>query len=216
MRHLKLGKVYPITASNNFNGLDHAQLAEQYLIGGTRFLQVREPTLPDSLLYPQLLKIRSLCEPLGAQFLINDRIDLALAARAHGVHLGQDDLPVRVARDLLGEEAIIGLSTHNRQQFLDAQAQDLDYIAMGPVFSTSTKATENPTLGVEALGELIADSRYPVVAIGGISLENAPQVWTAGADSVAVVSNVANAEDPARRVSQYLSASLSLRKEAHP
>ncbi len=209
MRHLKLGKVYPITASNNLNGLNHAQLVEQYLKGGIRFLQVREPTLPDSLLYPQLLKIQSLCEPLGAQFLINDRVDLALAARAHGVHLGQDDLPVRVARDLLGKEAIIGLSTHNRQQFLDAQAQDVDYIAMGPIFSTSTKETENPPLGVEALGELIADSRYPVVAIGGISLEKAPQVWTAGADSVAVISDIANAGDPAQRVAQYL-------KESHP
>ncbi len=208
MRHLKLGKVYPITASNNLNGLDHAQLVEQYLKGGIRFLQVRELTLPDSLLYPQLLKIQSLCEPLGAQFLINDRVDLALAARAHGVHLGQNDLPVRVARDLLGEEAIIGLSTHNRQQFLDAQAQDVDYIAIGPVFSTSTKETENPALGVEALSELIADSRYPVVAIGGISLEKAPQVWIAGADSVAVISDIANAGDPAQRVSQYLSASL--------
>ncbi len=208
MRHIKLGKVYPITASNNLNGLDHAQLVEQYLEGGIRFLQVREPTLPDSLLYPQLLKIQSLCEPLGAQFLINDRVDLALAARAHGVHLGQDDLPVRVARDLLGKEAIIGLSTHNRQQFLDAQAQDLDYIAMGPIFSTSTKESENPPLGVEALGELIADSRCPVVAIGGISLEKAPQVWTAGADSVAVISDIANAGDPAQRVAQYLSASL--------
>ncbi len=208
MRRLKLGKVYPITASNNLKGLDHAQLVEQYLKGGIRFLQVREPTLPDSLLYPQLLKIRSLCEPLGAQFLINDRVDLALAAGAHGVHLGQDDLPVRVARDLLGEEAIIGLSTHNRQQFLDAQAQDLDYIAMGPIFSTLTKETNHPPLGVEALGELIADSRFPVVAIGGISLEKAPLVWTAGADSVAVISDIANAGDPAQRVSQYLSASL--------
>ncbi len=212
MRHLNLGKVYPITTSNNLNGLNHAQLVEQYLKGGIRFLQVREPTLPDSLLYPQLLKIQALCEPLGAQFLINDRVDLALAARAHGVHLGQDDLPVRVARDLLGKEAIIGLSTHNRQQFLDAQAQDVDSIAMGPIFSTSTKETENPPLGVEALGELIADSRYPVVAIGGISLEKAPQVWTAGADSVAVISDIANAGDPARRVSQY----LTLAKESDP
>ena len=212
MRHLKLGKVYPITASNTLNGLDHAQLVEQYLQGGSRFLQVREPTLPDSLLYPQLLKIQSLCEPLEAQFLINDRVDLALAVRAHGVHLGQDDLPVRVARDLLGEEAIIGLSTHNRQQFLDAQAQDVDYIAMGPIFSTSTKEADYPPLGVEALGGLIADSRYPVVAIGGISLEKAPQVWMAGADSVAVISDIANAGDPAQRVSHY----LSLGKESHP
>ena len=207
MRHLKLGKLYPITASNNLNGLDHAQLVEQYLKGGSRFIQVREPALHDSLLYPQLLKIQSLCEPLGARFLINNRVDLALAVGAHGVHLGQDDLPVRVARDLLGEEAVIGLSTHNRQQFLDAQSQDVNYIAMGPVFSTSTKETENVPLGVEALGELIADSRYPVVAIGGISLEKAPQVWTAGADSVAVISDIANAEDPARQVSRYLKES---------
>jgi thiamine-phosphate pyrophosphorylase len=185
MRHLKLGKVYPITASNNLNGLDHAQLVEQYLKGGSRFLQVREPTLPDSLLYPQLLRIQSLCESLEAQFVINDRADLALAVRAHGVHLGQADLPVRVARDLLGEEAIIGLSTHNRQQFLDAQTQDVDYIAIGPIFSTS---------------------------IGGISLEEAPQVWTSGADSVAVISDLANAADPAQRVSQY----LSLGKESDP
>ncbi len=212
MRHLKLGKLYPITASNNLNGLDHAQLVEQYLKGGTLFLQVREPALPDSLLYPQLLKIRSLCQPLGAQFLVNDRVDLALAARAHGVHLGQDDLPVQMARDLLGKEAIIGLSTHNRQQFSDAQAQDVDYIAMGPIFSTSSKETENPPLGVEALGELIADSRYPVVAIGGISLEKAPQIWKAGADSVAVISDIANAADPAQRVSKY----LTLAKESHP
>jgi thiamine-phosphate pyrophosphorylase len=212
MRHLKLGKLYPITASNNLNGLDHAQLVEQYLKGGSRFIQVREPALHDSLLYPQLLKIQSLCEPLGARFLINNRVDLALAVGAHGVHLGQDDLPVRVARDLLGEEAVIGLSTHNRQQFLDAQSQDVNYIAMGPVFSTSTKETENVPLGVEALGELIADSRYPVVAIGGISLEKAPQVWTAGADSVAVISDIANAEDPARQVSRY----LSLAKESQP
>ncbi len=212
MRHLKLGKLYPITASNNLNGLDHAQLVEQYLKGGIRFLQVREPTLSDSLLYPQLLRIQSLCEPLEAQFVINDRVDLALAVRAHGVHLGQDDLPVRVARDLLGKEAIIGLSTHNRQQFLEAQAQDIDYIAMGPIFSTSTKEAEDPPLGVEALGALIADSRFPVVAIGGISLEEAPQVWTSGADSVAVISDLANAADPAQRVSRY----LALGKEPHP
>ena len=212
MRHLKLGKLYPITASNNLNGLDHAQLVEQYLKGGSRFLQVREPTLPDSLLYPQLLRIQSLCESVEAQFVINDRVDLVLAVRAHGVHLGQDDLPVPVARDLLGEEAIIGLSTHNRQQFLEAQAQDLDYIAMGPIFSTSTKETENQPLGIEALGALIADSRHPVVAIGGISLEKAPQLWTAGADSVAVISDIANAADPAQQVSRY----LTLGKESSP
>ena len=204
MRQLQLAKVYPITHSNNLNGLNHAQLAQRFLEGGARFLQVREPTLSDSLLYPQLLQIQSLCQPLGAQFLVNDRVDLVLAGGADGVHLGQTDLPVKVARDLLGKEALIGLSTHNQDQFLEAQSQDIDYIAIGPVFSTSTKERENPSLGVEAMGRLIADSRVPVVAIGGISLENAPQVWAAGADSVAVISDIVNAPDPAKRVSQYL------------
>ena len=204
MRQLHLGKVYPITHSNNLNGFNHAQLAQRYLEGGARFLQVRESTLSDSLLYPQLLQIQSLCQPLGAQFLVNDRVDLVLAGGADGVHLGQTDLPVKVARELLGKEALIGLSTHNQDQFLEAQSQDIDYIAIGPVFSTSTKDRENPPLGVETMGRLIADCRYPVVAIGGISLKNAAQVWTAGADSVAVISDIVNAPNPAKRVSQYL------------
>ena len=204
MRQLHLGKVYPITHSNNLNGLSHTQLAKRYLEGGARFFQVREPTLSDSLLYPQLLQIQSLCQPLGAQFLVNDRVDLVLAGGADGVHLGQTDLPVKVARELLGKAALIGLSTHNQDQFLEAQSQDIDYIAIGPIFSTSTKERENPPLGVEAMGRLIADSRYPVVAIGGISLKNAAQVWAAGADSVAVISDIVNAPDPANRVSQYL------------
>ena len=135
---------------------------------------------------------------------MNDRVDLVLAGGADGVHLGQTDLPVKVARELLGKAALIGLSTHNQDQFLEAQSQDIDYIAIGPIFSTSTKERENPPLGVEAMGRLIADSRYPVVAIGGISLKNAAQVWAAGADSVAVISDIVNAPDPAKRVSQYL------------
>ncbi|MFQ5928304.1 MAG: thiamine phosphate synthase [Acidobacteriota bacterium] len=211
MRHLQLGKLYPITDSKNLNGLSHSELASHFLQAGVRFFQVREKSLSDSLLYEQLLRIKTLCEPLGAQFLINDRVDLVLAVGANGVHLGQDDLPVKVARRLLGKDAIIGLSTHNRRQFLQAQSEDIDYVAIGPVFSTSTKQTKDPPFGVDALRGLIPESQHPVVAIGGISLQKAPEVWATGAYSVAVISDILNCPHPAGRLSQY----LALAKESN-
>lgn len=204
MRHLRLGKVYPVTSLNNRQGWNHVELVERYLQGGGRFFQVRDTSLSDAALYHQLLEVRSLCDALKAQFLVNNRVDLALAVKADGVHLGQDDLPVAAARKLLGNEALIGLSTHNRDQFLKAQSQDIDYVALGPLFPTSTHPTENPPLGVEVLRTLTAESRYPVVAIGGISLERAEELWATGTHSVAVISDITQSEDPARRVAQYL------------
>ena len=204
MRHLELGKVYPITSLNNRRDWSHVALVESYLQGGGRFFQVRDASLSDSSLYRQLLEVRSLCDSLEAHFLVNNRVDLALAVKANGVHLGQNDLPVAAARKLLGNEALIGLSTHNRAQFLKAQQEDIDYLALGPLFPTSTKPTENPPLGVKTLRELVAKSRFPVVAIGGISLERAQELWMAGAHSVAVISDINQSANPAERVSQYL------------
>jgi thiamine-phosphate pyrophosphorylase len=210
MRYLQLGKVYPLTSLDNRLGWSHVELVESYLQGGGRFFQVRDTSLSDSSLYQQLLEVRSLCDSLNAQFLINNRVDLALAVQADGVHLGQNDLPVAAARRLLGKEALIGLSTHNRDQFLKAQAQDIDYVALGPLFPTSTKPTENPPVGVETLRALIAESKFPVVAIGGISLERARELWTAGTYSVAVISDITQSADPARRVAQYLNLAQGL------
>ena len=204
MRTLQLGKVYPITSLDNRHDWSHVALVEKFLQGGGRFLQIRDTSLSDSVLYDQLLQVRTLCDSLGARFLVNNRVDLALAVQANGVHLGQDDLPIAAARKLLGNEALIGLSTHNRDQFLKAQREDIDYVALGPLFPTSTKATENPPLGVDTLRELVAESRYPVVAIGGISLETTQELWRAGAHSVAVISDITQSADPARRLSQYL------------
>jgi thiamine-phosphate pyrophosphorylase len=204
MRHLHLGKVYPITSLNNRQDWSHAALVERYLRGGGLFFQVRDTSLSDSALYRQLLTVRALCDSPKAQFLVNNRVDLALAVKANGVHLGQDDLPVAAARKLLGNEALIGLSTHTRDQFLKAQQEDIDYVALGPLFPTSTKPTQNPPLGVENFRELVDQSRFPVVAIGGITLETAQDLWTAGAHSVAVISDITQSADPAERVSQYL------------
>ena len=207
MRFSELPKVYPITSCPNRSGLSHVDLVRAFLQGGIRFFQVREKKLSDCQFYPQLIQIKSLCDQWEAKFVVNDRVDLAMAAGADGVHLGQTDLPVAAARRLLGKEAIIGLSTHNRHQLKNAPTQDIDYLAIGPVFSTSTKENADPSLGLELLGCLAQDSRHPIVAVGGVSLSRAQQVWRAGADSVAVISDIVNSSDPARQVSRYLSLS---------
>lgn len=203
-RRLRLGKVYPITQAPNRHGLSHAELAEKFLQGGARLLQVRDKQLPDLVFYQQLLEIANLCRAYDAQFLVNDRVDLALAAKAQGVHLGHTDLPVEAARELLGGDAIIGVSTHTAEQFREAQQRDIDYVAVGPVFPTATKESAYPPLGIETVRELAAASRHPVVAIGGITLENAASLWNNGVHSVAVISDLVNSENPAERVRRYL------------
>lgn len=213
MRFSTLPKVYPITCCPNRSGLDHVGLIRSFLKGGARFFQVREKSLSDSQFYRQLIRIKKLCVESGAKFVVNDRVDLAMAVGADGVHLGQTDLPVSTARHMLGEEAIIGISTHNRQQFKNALTQDINYLSIGPVFTTSTKENSGPSLGLQLLGCLAqGKEQYPVVALGGISLSSVKQVLLAGADSVAVISDIVNSPDPAYKVSEYLSLSRKLTK----
>lgn len=138
----------------------------------------------------------------GCPFIVNDRVDVAMLAGADGVHLGQDDLPVAEARKLL-PEAILGLSTHTPEQAAAAQSLDLDYLALGPIFATATKDDPDPVVGVEALREVCAASRLPVVAIGGITSENAPECLAAGAKAVCVASDLAGAGDAAQRAGVY-------------
>jgi thiamine-phosphate pyrophosphorylase len=123
--------------------------------------------------------------------IINDRVDVALALGADGVHLGQEDMEPRAARELLGENAIIGLSTHNISQVLEAQKAPIDYLAIGPIFSTATKQNASPVVGLAGLAEVRQILKeIPLVAIGGITEANAAEVIHAGADSVAVVSSL--------------------------
>ena len=202
MQDFQLPPIYPITAS--LPGLNHTELAKSLLQAGARFFQVREKTLPDSELYTQLLEIERLCELSQARFLVNDRVDLALASKAHGVHLGQTDLPVAAARELLGEDAILGLSTHSRTQFERALQEDVDYLALGPIFTTTSKDSPYPPLGTDLLWQLVTSSPLPVVAIGGITLETTREVWATGAASVAVISDIVHAESPSDRMTEYL------------
>jgi len=201
------GPLYPITHCPNPQGWDHVAFSDCLIRCGIRFFQVRDKTLPDGRLYRQLLKIRLLCREAGARFVVNDRVDLALAVEADGVHLGQDDLPAAAARRILGEGAVIGLSTHNWDQFKKGLKEPVDYLALGPLFPTATKEDAAPSVGLELLRRASRRTDIPLVAIGGISVERAPGVLRSGARSVAVISDVAGAESPERRIRAYLERS---------
>ena len=147
----------------------------------------------------------ALARPRGASAIVNDRVDLALLAQAEGVHVGQDDLPVAEARALLGPGAIVGFSTHSVAQIDPALATPLSYIAVGPVFGTTSKETGYNAVGLELVREAVrrANGR-PVVAIGGITLATAPAVIAAGASMVAVIADLLAGGDPAAAVRRYV------------
>ena len=204
MPKLLPGPLYPITHCPNSQGWNHVDFSRCLIRCGIRFFQVRDKTLPDGRLYRQLLAIRRLCQEAGACFLVNDRVDLALAVKADGVHLGQDDLPPSAARQLLGADAVIGLSTHNWEQFRRGMKEPVDYLALGPLFPTATKEDAAPAVGLDLLRRAARRTDIPLVAIGGISVERARGVWDSGARSAAVISDVAGAGSPARQVRDYL------------
>jgi len=150
---------------------------------------------------------RTLQKELGPRqitFVVNDRPDVALLADAAGVHLGQEDIDAEAARKLLGPHKLVGVSTHNPEQFLAAAATSAGYISIGPIFPTSSKANPDPVVGLDTLRAVRRQTDKPVVAIGGITLENAREVLDAGADSLAVISDVLRAADPAKRARQFI------------
>lgn len=145
--------------------------------------------------------------PYGASIIVNDRVDLALLAGAAGAHVGQEDLPPAATRRLLGPDATVGFSTHTVEQIEAAAEEPISYIAVGPVFGTQTKATGYDAVGLALVAEAVRRSRgRPVVAIGGITLDRAPEVIAAGASSVAVITDLLTGGDPRARVAAYLRA----------
>ncbi len=204
MAKLELPPIYPVTASSGTTEVDHIAQARDFLSAGIRVFQIREKGMDDRAFCSLLLQIRQLCDQASAKFIVNDRIDLALASGADGVHLGQTDLPVEIARQLLGKDAIVGISTHDRAQFLRAQEMDVDYVAIGPIYETETKQSPYPPLSHQFIREVVELKRHPLVAIGGINLGNVTRVWEAGADSVAVISDIIDAPNPGQRISEYL------------
>jgi len=186
-------------------------LADAYLAGGARFLQIRAKRSASGAFLQMCEEVVASSRRAGATVIVNDRADIATLSHADGVHLGQDDLDPADARRILGGFATIGLSTHSLDQARAAARAPINYIAVGPVFGTSTKAT-----GYHAVGTaLVSDVRemldkegmdLPIVAIGGITLERAPDVIRAGAASVAIISDLLSGGDPAVRVREFLKA----------
>jgi len=180
------------------------ECAEKLVSAGIRLLQYRNKKASARELFESSKRLSSLLIPKCVTLVVNDRADVAMAADASGVHVGQEDLAPESARSVIGREKLLGLSTHNLEQFRSACATSADYIAVGPVFSTSTKANPDPVVGIEFVRSVRKLTDKPIVAIGGITLESAAEVIQAGADSVAVISDILLAPDPGQRAKQYL------------
>ena len=185
---MKLPRIYPLT-DVPLSRISHAEQVKLLSLGGASLVQLREKRMPARKFYEQAKEAMAVALSCGVQLLINDRVDVALAVGAHGVHLGQDDMPPDAARKLLGPNAVIGYSTHNIEQAIAATKLPIDYLAIGPIFATTTKTDTAPVLGLDGLRTVReAIGSFPLVAIGGITAANGGAVIEAGADSVAVIS----------------------------
>jgi thiamine-phosphate pyrophosphorylase len=164
--------------------------------GGVRYVQIREKDQTTRDFIEEALRIKEILAPFRVPLIINDRVDVALAIEADGVHVGQDDMPYAMARALMGPGAIVGLSVETWEDVEEAEALDCDYIGVSPVFETPTKTDTKGAWGLNGLARIRAFSRHRLVAIGGINASNAAQVAAAGADCLAVVSAICAAADP--------------------
>lgn len=187
--------LYVILDRGAARGRELADVLVAAVAGGCRMVQLREKDWPSGRLLPLARDLRARCRDAGVTFIVNDRVDLALAVEADGVHLGQDDLPAPVARPLLRPGMILGVSTHSVAQARAAQADGADYIAVGSMFATRSKA-DFQLVGPDLLRKLRGEIRVPLVGIGGITHDNVQEVIRAGADGVAVISAVGAADDP--------------------
>lgn len=187
----------------------------QAVKGGVSCVQLREKDISTRLFVNEAQSIMKLLEPYKVPLIINDRIDVALACGADGVHIGQDDMPYAVARKLLGPKAIIGLSVETWADVEESRKLDVDYIGVSPVFETPTKTDTKGAWGLDGLAEIKKISRHPLVAIGGLNESNVRETIEAGADSVAVVSAICAASDPeaaARKLTGMIETALLARK----
>ena len=188
--------VYPLT-DRYMSGLSHADQVLHVGQQGMPLIQLREKLLSSQEFYREAAAALRVARELGVKIIINDRIDIALALKADGVHLGQDDLPPEAARRLLGPQAIVGFSTHNPEQARLAAKMPVDYIAIGPIFETSTKSASETPVGLIGLREVRqVVGQIPLVAIGGINGENRQDVLDAGADAVAMISDFWSSMSP--------------------
>ena len=207
--------LYVILDRGASRGRDLLDVLDGVIAGGCRMVQLREKTWPSGRLLPLAERLRERCRKAGITFVVNDRVDLALAVDADGVHLGQDDLPPRAARPLLRRGMRLGLSTHSVAQARTAQADGADYVAVGSMFPTSSKP-DFELVGPDLVRNVRPAIRVPLIGIGGITPDNVGQVIQAGADGVAVISAVCAADDPAAATRRFLDAIREVRRLTGP
>lgn len=203
MSALILPPLYAILDPEQTKGSDPEAILRQLLEGGAKIVQLRAKTMAPRDFLRLARNARSLSRSHDCRLIINDRADIALACDADGVHLGQEDLPLHAARKIMGQK-LIGISTHDVNQAKEAERGGADYIGFGPMFGTMTKATGYAARGVKMLRQIRSAVKLPIVAIGGIKEENVQEVWRAGAESAAIISDILGAEDVAAKTKRIL------------
>ena len=199
-----LPRLYAIIDPAQAGGRSSVEVAAALLAAGVRLIQYRDKQASSRELYASAQQVAECVRQAGGIFIVNDRADVARAVDADGVHVGQEDLPVESARALLGPGKMIGSSTHVLEQVREADRSTADYVAFGPIFPTASKENPEAVVGLGGLGEARKATRKPLVAIGGITLENARAVIEAGADSVAVIRGLVGAPDICKRAEEFL------------
>lgn len=200
---LVLPRLYVILDAALLNNSSH-DCAQELAAAGVRLMQYRDKSASARDLLKTSRELVSSLKPHGASLVVNDRPDVAALAGAAGVHVGQDDLSPEQARAVVGKEVWVGISTHSLEQFRRAAVTSADYIAVGPIFATTSKENPDPVVGLELIRQVRALTDKPIVAIGGITLDRAASVVAAGADSVAVIRDVLCAAEPVERARRFL------------
>jgi thiamine-phosphate pyrophosphorylase len=203
MMRLVLPRVYVILDAALLN-IPETECARKLADAGVRLIQYRNKNASARELFEKSRELANYLNPMGVKFIVNDRADVCSLAGADGVHVGQDDLGVEQARAVMGGGKWVGVSAHNVEQFRAALGTSADYVAVGPIFATGSKMNPDPVVGLELVRKARAMTDRLIVAIGGITLERAEEVIGAGADSVAVISDILQAENPGKRARQYI------------
>jgi thiamine-phosphate pyrophosphorylase len=206
---LSLPPLYAILDPEQTRGRSPESVLRALLEGGVTLLQLRVKTMAPREFFELARMVRSETRAHGCTLIVNDRVDIALACGADGVHLGQEDLSLGMGRKLMGSK-IVGISTHDLQQAQEAERNGADYIGFGPMFGTMTKATGYSARGPEMLRQIRAAVTLPIVAIGGINEQNVQQVWQAGADSAAIISDILGADDVIAKTKRIVTSRFAI------
>lgn len=201
-------QLYLVTDSDMASIEALPKIVEQAVLGGVTMVQLREKHADTKTFVRIAQQLKTILSNYKIPLIINDRIDIALAVDADGVHIGQDDMPYAIARKLLGKDKIIGLSVESTQQVTEANSLDVDYIGISPVFATPTKTNTKIEFGLKGIEEISKITKHKTVAIGGINESNAADIMKAGADGIAVVSAIMKAKDPQLAASQLKQLTL--------